>query len=198
MKNLGSVLPKLTLGLALAASVAACNQNKTADKPAAASSSSSSDKPEIVYVNQDTLYLKYNYIKDMNTRLDTKSKAAQADLQSRQQAIQREYVEYQKNAATMSANDRATKEQLLQREGQTFQQYQQNAGAQFQNETADEQKKLYDKVSDFMKQYAKEKGYKLILTYQHGDAHLLYGDPSLDVTADVVKGLNDAYSKDKK
>ncbi len=49
-----------------------------------------------------------------------------------------------------------------------------------------------------MKTYAKEKGYKLILTYQHGNATVLYGDASLDVTTDVIKRLNDAYAKDKK
>ncbi len=51
---------------------------------------------------------------------------------------------------------------------------------------------------EFTKQYAKENGYKMVLTFQTGNAQLLYADPSLDVTADYLKKLNDAYAKEKK
>src|SRR5258708_5579241 len=43
-----------------------------------------------------------------------------------------------------------------------------------------------------------EKGYKLVLTFSKANPTVLFGDPSLDVTLDVVKRLNDAYAKDKK
>lgn len=204
MKFTASLVTKSILAIGIAASVVACNQNKTADKPAAASStpataaSTTGDKPEIVYFNQDSVVSQYNYIKDMDKRLEAKGKAAQGDVGSRQQAIQREIAEYQKNAATMSADQRAATEQRLQRKGQEFQQYQQNAGAAVQNDQMNEQTKLYEKLSDFVKTYAKEHGYKLVLTYKKGDPTMMYGDPSLDITADVVKGLNDAYAKDKK
>ena len=196
MKNSIAILSKLTLGLAIAGSLAACKQN-TGTKDAA-TATVNTGRETIVFVNQDTLLNKYEYVKDMTKRLNDKGTAADADLNSRGQAIQREVAEYQKNAGTMSADQRAATEQRLQRKGQEFQTYRQNASAQVQNDQMSEQAKLYDKISDFLKQYAKEKGYKLILTYQHGSANLLYGDPGLDITADVVKRLNDAYSKEKK
>jgi len=89
-------------------------------------------------------------------------------------------------------------EQRLQREQQDFQSFQQNASAQYQQEQATEQSKLLDKITDFTKLYAKEKGYKLILTYSKASLTILYGDGTLDVTNDVVKRLNDAYAKEKK
>jgi outer membrane protein len=198
MKIKASIVTKSVLILALAAGVTACNQNKTADKPAASTTTSSATAAEIVYINQDSIINNYDYIKDMNKRLEEKGKAAQADVGSRQQAIQRQVAEYQKNAATMSADQRAATEQRLQRDGQTFQQYQQSAGAQIQNEQYAEQTKLYEKLITFTKTYAKEKGYKMVLTFQKGNTNMLYGDASLDVTADVLKRLNEAYAKDKK
>jgi outer membrane protein len=201
MKTPVSIFTKITLSLLVAGSIAACNSNKTEDKKAttapAASTAAADEKAQIVFVNQDTLLSQYQYVKDMTSRLETKGRAAQNDVGARQQAIQREVAEYQRNANTMSADQRAATEQRLQRKGQEFQQYSQNAGAQVQNEQASEQVKLYEKISTFMKDYAKEKGYKMILTYQKGNATMLYGDPTLDVTTDVVKRLNDAY-KDKK
>jgi outer membrane protein len=199
MKMKASIVTKSVLALLIAAGVSACNQNKPDAKPAAATTAgTTAGTPEIVYINQDSLVAKYDYIKDMDKRLSDKGKAAQADVQSRQQAIQREIAEYQKAAATMAADQRQSTEQRLQRKGQEFQQYQQNAGAQVQNDQVGEQTKLYEKLIEFTKAYAKEKGYKMILTYQKGNVNMLYGDPSLDITADVVKRLNDAYAKDKK
>ena len=198
MKTSASVLTKLTLGLAIAGSIAACSQNKTADKPAAATTTATPDKETIVYVNSDSLLNKYDYFKDLSKRLEEKGKASQADLQGRGQAFQREVAEYQKNAATLPADQRQATEQRLARKQQELQGYSQNAGAEFQNEQAAENAKLYDKIADFVKVYAKEKGYKLVLTYSKANPTVLYGDPSLDVTLDVAKRLNDAYAKDKK
>lgn len=195
MKTRASLLTKLTIGLLAAGSLAACNKS--------GSSSSNNTPPPantaVVYVNQDTLMVKYEYAKDMRKRLDDKGGAARNDVGSKQQTLQREVADYQKNANTMSANERSMTESRLQRETQEFQQYQQNAGAQFQQETSDETKKLYDKVFAFTKQYAKDNGYKVVLTFQNGNTiGLLYADPSLDVTGDFVKKLNDAYAKEKK
>ena len=198
MKTKASIFFKLTAGVLIAGSIAAC-QNKSADKTTTADSTpTGTTKGGIVFINQDTLTLKYDYAKDMAKTLDEKGKAAQNDVGSRQQAIQREYADYQRQANTLSADQRASTEQRLQREGQDFQQYQQNASAQFQNESASERQKLYEKVYNFTKQYAKENGYKMVLTFQTGDAHLLYADPSMDVTADFLKKINDAYAKEKK
>lgn len=197
MKTTASIFTKITLGVLLAGSITACNQNKPADK-AAAATTTSADKPEIVYVNQDTLSLKYDYSKDMRKRLEDKGKSAQSDVGGRKQAFQREVAEYQKGANSLSADQRATTEQRLQREGQELQTYEQNASAQFQNDQASESQKLYEKVYNFSKQYAKDNGYKMVFTFTNGNTNLLYADKSLDVTADFLKKLNDAYAKEKK
>jgi len=190
--------PILNLALAVfvAGSITACKQSPATSTPPAPAATQTDNKNEIVYINSDSLSKNYTYVKDMDKRLTTKSDAAKADLQSKGEAFQREVAEYQKNANTMPADQRQTTEQRLQREQQQLQSYQQNASAEVQNEQSQEMGKLYDKISDFIKAYAKEKGYKMVLTYSKNNTSMLYGDPSLDVTADVVKRLNDAYAKD--
>jgi outer membrane protein len=196
MKTKASIFTKISLGMLLAGSLAACNKPKTDDK--ATANPATPNKETIVFVNSDTLLAKYDYFKDMSKRLEDKANSAKNDVGSRTQAFQREVAEYQKGANTMPADQRQSTEQRLQREQQELQGYQQNATAQFQNEQATENSKLYDKIADFVKSYAKEKGYKLVLTYSKANPTVLYGDAGLDVTADVAKRLNDAYSKDKK
>jgi outer membrane protein len=195
MKRSASILSKITLGLVITGSVIACKQSSTDTKAASATPVATDAKAQIVYVNQDSLTANYKYAVDMRKRLEDKSKTAQGDVQSRQQAFQREYTQAQQGAATMTQDQQKATGERLQKDQQALQQYQQNAGAQLQQEQSEELKKLYDKIVDFTKQYAKEKGYKMVLTYQNGSTAMLYGDPSLDVTADFLKKLNDTYDK---
>jgi len=199
MKTTNSIFTKVILGLAIAGTFAACNSKPASTTTTAANTTPPpADKNPIVYVNSDTLYAKYEYAKDVNKILSDKGKAAQSDATSKEQAFQREVADYQKAMTTLSADQRQTTEQRLGREKQELQQYEQNAGAQYQNEQGTQARKLYDKIADFCKAYANEKGYKMILTYSKTNPTVLYGDATLDVTGDVVKRLNDAYAKEKK
>ncbi len=198
MKTTGSIVTKISLGLLIAGSMAACN-NKT-DKTASSASAPSlfSAKETTVYVNTDSLLSSYNYAKDMNKRLQDKYKTSQSDVQSRDLSFQREVADYKKIMANLPADKRQETEQRLQREQQELQQYQQSASADFQKVQGTETDGLYKKLTDFAKAYAKEKGYKLVLTYSKTNPGVLFVDPSLDITAEAVKTLNDAYAKDKK
>jgi outer membrane protein len=195
-------LSTLATAVALVSVMAAC-QNKdakttTTDSSAKTATAAVKDNEPIVYVNSDSLLTKYEYFKDLKVKLDAKSKAAQTDLGSKQQAFQREVAEYQQTQNTLSADQRATTEQRLARKQQELQTYQQNAGSALQNEQAVEQEKLYNKIADYLKIYAKEKGFKMVLTYQKGNSAILFADASLDVTSEVIIGLNEGYKSDKK
>jgi outer membrane protein len=194
-------LSTMATAVALVSVMAAC-QNKdaktTTDSSAKTETAVVKDNEPIVYVNSDSLLTKYEYFKDLKVKLDAKSKAAQTDLGSKQQAFQREVAEYQQSQNTLPADQRASTEQRLARKQQELQAYQQNAGAALQNEQATEQEKLYNKIADYLKVYAKDKGYKMVLTYQKGNSAILFADPALDVTSQVIIGLNEGYKADKK
>lgn len=190
----------LAVTAVMVSAFAACGNKETASTsaPATTKTAASPEAEKIVFVNSDTLLSKYEYFKDMQKKMESKGKAAEGDMASKQQAFQREVQQYQQQQGSLSAEQRQATEQRLQRKGQELQTYQQNAGAALQNEQAKTQAALYDKVAEYLKGYAKQKGYKMVLTYQKGNSAILYGDPTLDVTAEVVKGLNEAYQKDKK
>ncbi|WP_410222346.1 OmpH family outer membrane protein [Pedobacter sp.] len=189
----------IATAVALASVITACSNNAPKTESGAAKTTSTDvQKESIVYVNSDTLLAKYEYSKDIQKKMETKGKAADNDLAAKGQAFQREVQQYQSQANSLPADQRAATEQRLARKQQELQAYQQNAGAALQNEHAKEQEALYNKVTEFLKSYAKDKGYKMVLTYAKGNSAILYAEPGLDVTAEVLKGLNDAYTKDKK
>ena len=192
-------LSGLATAIAIVSVMASCQ-----DKENAAATTTKSDsatvavKEAIVYVNSDSLLTKYQYFKDLQTKLEAKTKSAQADMGSKTQAFQREVAQYQQQQPTLAADQRASTEERLARKQQELQTYQQNAGAALQREQATEQEKLYDKVADYLKEYAKKKGYKMVLTYSKGNSAILFADESLDVTSEVIVGLNAAYKPEKK
>jgi len=186
---------------ALITAFSACQnkETKTATTPKKTDSTEAiSAREKIVFVNSDSLLTKYDYYKDLKVKFEGKSKSAQSDIQAKGQAFQREVAQYQQNAGTLSADQRKTTEERLARKQQELQTYQQNAGGALQNEQAAENEKLYDKIAGYLKGYAKEKGYKMVLTYAKGNSAILFADESLDVTSEVIKGLNEDYNKTKK
>ena len=60
-----------------------------------------------------------------------------------------------------------------------------------QNEVAQNTQQLTDSITNFMTEYAKQRGYTMILR----KPATFYIDPALDVTDDVIKGLNKRYNK---
>ena len=193
-------LSGIATAVAIVSVMASCQskEDKTTVATKTSESATVSAKDQIVYVNSDSLLTKYEYFKDLKVKLDAKSKAAQDDMAAKAQAFQREAAQYQQQMNTMPADQRATTEQRLQRKQQELQGYQQNAGAALQSEQATEQEKLYNKVADYLKVYAKNKGFKMVLTYSKGNSAILFADESLDITSEVIKGLNEAYKADKK
>ncbi|MGY4385480.1 outer membrane protein [Pedobacter sp. UYP24] len=182
---------------AVIVSVMSACQNKEA-APAAGSKTETvavPDNEKIVYVNSDSLLTKYQYFKDVNQKLEVKAKKAQEDMASKAQAYQREVAQYQQQANTLPADQRAATEQRLGRKQQELQAYQQNASAALQSEQASENEKLYDKIAEYLKTYAKKKGFKMVLKYSKGSSDILFADQSLDVTSEAIIGLNEAYKK---
>ncbi|WP_379089245.1 OmpH family outer membrane protein [Pedobacter sp. UC225_65] len=190
----------LATAIAIVSVLTACgNKDNKADATATKTSTSAvSGDEKIVYVNSDSLLTKYEYFKDLKSKMETKGKAAEGDLAAKTQAFQREVQQYQQQQNTLPADQRAATEQRLARKQQELQAYQQNAGAALQNEQAKEQEVLYNKVADYLKGYAKTKGYKMVLTYSKGNSAILFADESLDVTSAVIVGLNEDYKKNKK
>jgi len=195
MKRILANLSKITATLALAAVVVSCNK----EQPKSATTTAPAKNTElIVYVNSDSLLNNYEYFKTIKDKFQAKSKKAQTDLTAKGTAFQREVAAYQQNAANLSAEQRAATEERLARKQQELQTFNQNAGNALANEEAAENEKLYNKVADFLKKHAKTKGYKLVLTYSKSNPTVLFADESLDVTKEVVAGLNEEFKKEAK
>ena len=201
MNKFLSNFSKVTLGLALVATVASCGQNNnnstTASKTDSTQNTASPAKEKIVYVNSDTLSEKYEFFKDAKAKLEGKAKKAQENLQSKGQAFQRELAEAEQKAATMSAAERQATEERLARKQQELAQLNQNASASLAQDEQAEMTAVYNKITEYLGKHAKENGYQYVLTYSKTNPAVIYADEKLDITKEVVEALNKEYKASK-
>ncbi|MFN5704244.1 MAG: OmpH family outer membrane protein [bacterium] len=147
-----------------------------------------------VYVNGDSLLEKYDYFKKAKKDFEIKSTRTENEIKSRQSTLEREFAAYQQTAAGMTAEQRAKTEETLMRKEQSLREFSEDAAIKFQEEQNKFNEQLFDKVADFLKVYCKDKNYKIVLNYTKGTT-ILYADESLDITEEVLTGLNEEYNK---
>jgi outer membrane protein len=160
---------------------------------------SSAAAGDIVYVELDSLTANYLMTKDLMGELEQKMNKLQADLTNRQKKFQANVSDFQ-NKATKGLETRSKLEEMQQQlaiEEQNLMQLSEKYRMDMAEEQAVMQRKILQAIMDYLKEYNKEKGYKYILGNAF-DAKILYADPSLDITTDVLQGINTKYKAEQK
>jgi len=178
-------------------SLAAVAQNQPAATPTIKADDKAAGQT-IVFVNSDSLVNNYEYFKAIKIKLQNLSQSAQTELAAKGAAFQKEVAAYQKSASALTPMQKAATEKRLAKKQQDLQALGENTQKQLQDESAEQNAKLYDRIAQYLKGYSKQKGFKMVLTYSKANPSMLYGDESLDVTKEVLAGLNDEYKKEGK
>jgi outer membrane protein len=192
MKNLPIALSGISL---LAVAILFYLHFSTAPTTASvASSAQAIGDLKIAYINSDSVLKYYDYYKEVRARFEAKGKKLDQDLQNRAQSLQNEIGAYQRNVNTMTIGQAKAVEEDLGKKQQNFRLYQQSIEQDLANEQAKVNVELYENITSFLKKYGAEKGLEVVLKYDPSSA-LLYGSPGLDITQDVIKGLNQVYQQ---
>lgn len=184
----------LILCAAFAVVLLSCNQTKTAETP------SSSEKVEpqagsIVYFQLDSVVKHYDMYNDLSSELDVKAEKIDKDLQARQRKFQNDAKDFQNqiDKGLLTRSEAEEKQQVLVNRQNDLQNY----IAEKQQEMAEEQavmtNKVLDAITTYLKNFNEEKKYSAIIYNA-----VIVGDPNLDITEQVIEGLNNEYTKNKK
>lgn len=150
----------------------------------------------IAYVNSDSLLRNYEFFKEMEKKMEERQQKLNREYQNRAQGLQNEIENFQRTANNMTMSQARAIEEDLRRKQQNLMVYQESLAQELMQEENKINTELYDKVSDYLQDYGKNKGLQLVLTYQKGSG-VLYANDSMNITQDVIKGLNDAYVREK-
>ncbi|RPD96496.1 OmpH family outer membrane protein [Aureibaculum marinum] len=148
---------------------------------------------KIAYIDVEEIMKEYKGTKDTEEAMKVKSDKLKLELDSLISNWQNKAKAYQDNAPKMSAKARAEREQSLMQEQQQINQRQQTIQQQVQQEGQESLEALSNEISDFVKSYAKEKGYNFVLGTSGTSGTVIYGDEASDVTDEVLIQLNKSY-----
>ena len=172
-------------------SATSCNE-KPAEAPKAGGAALENLK--IRYIDEDSIMANYNLAKDINeamlrrqNQFDAAQKQRGNEISKFGNAMQQKYQNNQYLTEEAFNADQA-KLQKMQADAENY-----LAGLQqsIQNELNQSQIQWLDSIDNFMKDYAKKKGFDMVLR----KSATLFIDEKYDVTNEVIEGLNKRYNK---
>jgi len=166
--------------------------SKSTNESTASNSMISTESLSIAYVNSDSLLKNYNFFKDLEKKLIGKREKLNIEYQNRAEGLQKEIANFQSTAGNMTISQAKAVEEDLRKKQQNLMMYQEQLGQQLRQEEGKMNAELYDKVADYLRVYGMDKNLQLVLTYTKGSG-VLYANDSLDITDNIIVGLNDAY-----
>ena len=155
-------------------------------------------KGDIVYIDLDRILMDYDMANDLRSVVETKVQNIEAEITRRGKKLESEVKTFQEkmNKGLMTRSVAEVQQQKLMQQEQEFNNY----AAQKQQEIQEEQlvmmNQLGDAIKTFIDNYNAEKQYAMILT-NSGGSPVIAADAALDITEDVLAGLNDEYIKSK-
>lgn len=186
--------------LALAFCVALTNVScKDGGSTATTASNQPATASRIVYVNTDTLLNNYDYYKDVVKEFENKRFAAENELKRRSESFQNEVALFQRQAQAggMSQQQGQTKQQQLAQKEQDIMMYRDNTANALAEEQAAKTDELISNIQDYLKKYNEDDRYDMVIGYSKGGG-VLYAKDQMDITNEVLKGLNEEYADKKK
>lgn len=152
----------------------------------------------IAYFEMDSVAANFDLVKQLKTDLASREDAINAEMAKRSKDIQEKYNYYQdqaqKGKLNESQSDAASKE--IKQMDDDMKNRRQQLDQEYNNYMMTKQNEIKSKIEDFLKDYNKEKKYSYIVSYEQGLFY--YKDSAYDITADVVRGLNEKYKPGKK
>jgi len=151
----------------------------------------------IAYFEIDSVESQFNYYKEVSNSIQVKAQQNNNELNQLKEVFASKYQELQKNGQRMSEAEVNARQQELQQMDKTFKSKEQMMNNEMQDESMKKLQDVKKKITDYLAEYNKSKGYAFILGNNSDMLSMYYKDTAYDITADLVKGLNELYKAKK-
>ena len=199
MKNTSLILSVISLVAVVVFGVISLTGKNSANvETAGGEATEAVAKGAIVYIDLDRILMEYDMANDLRSVVETKAQNIMAEINRRGKKLENEVKTFQEklDKGLMTRSVAEAQSQKLQQQELEFNNY----AAQKQQEVQEEQvvmmNQLGDAIQTFLNKYNEEKQYAMILT-NSGGAPVITADAALDITDDVLAGLNEEYIKSK-
>jgi outer membrane protein len=147
--------------------------------------------PIVAYVELDSLNNNVTFIKQRKKELEAEQKVIAQEYENSYRALTAERDEFLKKGNAITQQEAETFQARLGQKQQEIEGTKQSKAQRLAEKGAKIMDDMQTKVRAFMKEYNKEKNYSYILATGTGLDYLFFKDSTLNITNDVIKGLNE-------
>ena len=209
MKNTSLILSIIALVAVAALGIISLTDNGKGSKKAVAVDGLETTAPTagaIVYFNMDKVLENYDMANDLRSVVQTKVQGITDEVNRRGNKLQADYNAFQDkiNKGLMTSSVAQVQSQDLQSRQEKFSTYAAQKQREIEEEQAVMQNQILEAIRTYVEKYNSDKKYAMVIATQSVSgvpgaltAPVVEADTALDVTDEILAGLNDEYIKSK-
>lgn len=153
----------------------------------------------VAYVDTDTLLANYQYAKDLEAELLAFKNQQEAYGKQQMEKFQKDYQDYLKNGSSLTLTQQQAKEAELKQRAEKMSTLEQELTAKIMERQIAENTKLLNAIFAFVREYnTQNQQFDIILRKTFENSPSLYMNPGMDITQEILDGLNEEYKNLKK
>lgn len=149
-------------------------------------------RSELVYIDVNKLLEGYKRTKTEREAFNKKASILKANADSLVSDWQKALKAYEKERSSMTKKELELQQELLANKQQQVNNYRQAIQKQIQEEDRKVTQTVINDINDYVREYGKKKGYKIIFGAS-GGGNIMYADAASDLTGEILEQLNNSY-----
>lgn len=147
---------------------------------------------KIAYVHSAKLVSQYRGMAEARKAYEQKAVQWQANIDTLAMEWEKEMTAFRQEEGSMTRKERELTQELLEQKQQQLVDYQQAIQQQAEQEDLEMTRKVLGEINRYLTEYGKERGYRVILAATDM-GNIAYATEAMDITAEVLEGLNETY-----
>ncbi len=154
---------------------------------------------QIAYINIDTVVNNYDLYFDLKQKFENKYKTSEAELSSKEKAYKKEVEDYQYKIqrGLVTRSEAQQLEQQILNEQQNLLKLQEDLRMELAEEEQVMLRQVLNNIMVYLEELQSDYKYQFVFGTTAIGGNVLYADKNLDITRQVIKGLNERYRKEK-
>jgi outer membrane protein len=151
----------------------------------------------LAYIDLDSIKEHYAYFKLKNDELEKEKLRIENDIEGGVKKLEADRVNFLKKGASITQEEAEKFQMEYQNRYQSLGQKRESLLNQHLSNQAKALDEIQKKINDYLEEYNKSHSYDFIFSTGEGNLTLYHKNVALNITPEVIEGLNEAYSQSK-
>ena len=153
---------------------------------------------KVACVDSDSLLAKYQYAIDLQEELNKYKEAQEKSYQQQMTQFQKDYQNFLQTGENMTLSQQQAKEAELKQRAEKLSTLEAELTNKVLQKQMDSNIELLNRIFAFVREYnADNQQFDIILRKTFNDSPTLYMNPAMDITDEIIEGLNNEYKSVK-